>query len=1217
MKRLSGSLTLFFIIASILTVRTGGAAEQVLSEPGAGTLVVPDNVSEITVELWGGGGRGGSRQRPGAAGGGGGGGYVIETFQVNPGETYEYQVGSGSSSSEAGESSFLRGPAGDVEAFGGESVPLDDDEGAVGGSGVGAEVYQGGTGGSGETGGFLETDRQAGGGGASAGPAGNGADGQTPEGGLAGQDSGSVGDGAETEFGDYQSGSPGEAPGGGGGGATTCFLCPDMEGGAGADGKIRITTNGDPLKASADIAYWFDGDWEGAASVPDQSGNGNTGTSNGASFVSAGEDGAIPNSPGTCGFASIPADGNITAQSDVANNSDSFSMGFWVRMEEGQQTSDTPSIVAVGDVTDFYAERAEVLADFRGGSRDLVFVVHTRQGQGQGQGSIRQRELRWTPDAGTETDPFSGNWVHVAVSHDLETNELVMYVNGNEEVIREDYERGRSVVEADSAIQIGGFSDGTAPAAFDFDEFRYSASAISSSQAVRLANESRACNTGLAGFEINASSVASVCEPLPIQITAINSSGAQVADYTGAVDLSTSSGNGNWSIADGEGGLTPSPDNDNNGAAQYQFVDADEGQVTLALANELADRLTVSVVDSGAQVGTTSDPIQFRENIFQIQSTDPLGTDFVAGRDHQVEIAAYGRGQDQQCGPITAYDGAVALKAWLDRADQDPGGEAPSLDGSGGLPDSEPGSGNVDVVFNEGIAELPWQATDVAQYSLNVLDDSSGIVQDEEGNPLPVSGQGPEWTVRPFAFHVSVPDNPGASSPTGDAFQAAGRPFDVSVRAVQWQAADDGNDDGEPDGHETPDPTNRADLSDNASTASFGGSKPVAELSSTLVAGPPNPADPGLAGMPEVDAFTDGQGSVTTQFDEAGSIAVQALLDGGYLGRSVMVRGRSGFVGRFHPEMFAVEPSDGAFEPTCNNFAYTGQPHGYDPAQAPELTITPKAYRASGTAPQVTNYRETWQLLEAGDVSRIFPEEDADNGLDVSVDQAPEGDLTPLEDGNMLYQFVGDEFIYIRTEGARIEPFTSNLTLEVDGVDDGDAQLMESQNPVTLDPAGVEIRYGRISLGSVYGPENVDLIMPLRAEYWDGERFRLNTADESDVPPAESGEGCFQYSPWNEEDGGDIQIASQDVADNVRSGDSTAETYGLSGGQPKSGNEILLRSGRDPVDPDDRQSEVELLNVPDWLKPFDSDGNLQNPSATATFGVYRGHDRIIYWREVQ
>ena len=38
--------------------------------------------------------------------------------------------------------------------------------------------------------------------------------------------------------------------------------------------------------------------------------------------------------------------------------------------------------------------------------------------------------------------------------------------------------------------------------------------------------------------------------------------------------------------------------------------------------------------------------------------------------------------------------------------------------------------------------------------------------------------------------------------------------------------------------------------------------------------------------------------------------------------------------------------------------------------------------------------------------------------------------------------------------------------------------------------------------------------------------------------------------------------------------------------------------------------------VEDWKKDdLDGDGGLDDPTATATFGVYRGHDRVIYWRE--
>lgn len=51
--------------------------------------------------------------------------------------------------------------------------------------------------------------------------------------------------------------------------------------------------------------------------------------------------------------------------------------------------------------------------------------------------------------------------------------------------------------------------------------------------------------------------------------------------------------------------------------------------------------------------------------------------------------------------------------------------------------------------------------------------------------------------------------------------------------------------------------------------------------------------------------------------------------------------------------------------------------------------------------------------------------------------------------------------------------------------------------------------------------------------------------------------------------------------------------------------------------PDVGQVEVEYA-VPVWLRDdFNNDGTLTSPRAQAQFGVYRGHDRIIYWRERQ
>ena len=61
-----------------------------------------------------------------------------------------------------------------------------------------------------------------------------------------------------------------------------------------------------------------------------------------------------------------------------------------------------------------------------------------------------------------------------------------------------------------------------------------------------------------------------------------------------------------------------------------------------------------------------------------------------------------------------------------------------------------------------------------------------------------------------------------------------------------------------------------------------------------------------------------------------------------------------------------------------------------------------------------------------------------------------------------------------------------------------------------------------------------------------------------------------------------------------------------------------------PTDGSRGQIRVTYEDVPTWLKfnwntnDENNDGNIfdDNPSGVATFGLYRGNDRIISWREV-
>jgi MSHA biogenesis protein MshQ len=41
-----------------------------------------------------------------------------------------------------------------------------------------------------------------------------------------------------------------------------------------------------------------------------------------------------------------------------------------------------------------------------------------------------------------------------------------------------------------------------------------------------------------------------------------------------------------------------------------------------------------------------------------------------------------------------------------------------------------------------------------------------------------------------------------------------------------------------------------------------------------------------------------------------------------------------------------------------------------------------------------------------------------------------------------------------------------------------------------------------------------------------------------------------------------------------------------------------------------------VWNVASWLEyDWNDDGTAEDPIGLATFGVYRGHDRVIHWQE--
>jgi len=1207
-----------------------GDIVHVFCSTGDAQFVPPANTDEVEVLVVAGGGGGGAPLHFTSAGGGGGGaGGVIQrdVYPVDgvinvtvgaggaPGDT----PGTASKGEDGGDSVFEN-----LIALGGGGGSGTNESGNDGGSGggsrgePGSEALQPGSasGGFGNRGGVHigtgrdpRIDRAATGGGG-AGEAGEDLDGDV------GEDGGDGGDGRAFEtvgtgiiyaggggggVADNQGDAPGDpgaggAGGGGRGGRTDVPAIPGFPatGGGGGGGNnavpgawggsgIVVVRYRAPLNP---LAEWRmeEPEWTGAAGeVADSTGNGYNGTRRNAgadtSITNPGP--AIPGDPGTCRYGKF--DGNSFIEiADFPDLEDSFSITGWFRTRDRSEPGQ------------------RIFADDE--SNINGYAVSLGDG---GTGRIRFYHRALNP-VSLDTPEVIDNdtWYFVAAVLDDSSQQKHIYIYGaSGNLVNHTQGSYTGTLQTDGGTaSIGGeTSGGETQNRFrgSLDEVRVFDSALSANEVESVYNTVRPCEVSpLDNFEVVGPGTASVCEPAEITIRARDSAGNTVSDYSGMVDLTTSAGNGNWTIVSADGTLSPQPDNDDNGQGQYKFVNSDNGEITLGLSNRRASALTVTVEDtSGGQSGSSS-VIQFQENAFVITQDDSLGDDFVAGRNHQLRVRAISRDSStDECGLVTEYNGNIDLKGWIQRTGDDPGGTSPDLADSAGtdtMPNSEPAGNNTTLVFDEGEAAPQWKTTDVGQYALNLKDDSSGIVEDENGDPLPVSGSSQDWTVRPFGFAVTVPGNTAANSAGGAAFQAAGRPFDIQVRAVQYDSDDDTSSDGQPDGHGDRDATNNADLTDNGTVESFDES---VVLSAYLSAGPTGAADPGLAGLSGVNGFSSGQATGSARYNEVGAIEVEASFIGAYLGRSVTLAGDSGPVGRFHPEAFSLERKmDGTLEGLCNGFNYTGQSFGY--SIPPEFALAARAFSPSGIGPVTQNYRGDWQKLGVADFIREDPVSDTNQagteGDLLEVTTTPDTALLspdPDNNGILIYEPGADRFVYTRNANARIAPFDAVLSITMTGIEDIDGAAMPLAELPVLDSIGVSLRYGRLNLENAFGPETMSLQVPFEAQIWNGSRFQRHTDDN-----------CWVYN------------TADVVLTNTPPNTSVDEKSGtLDSGSAQADEELILTA---PGVNDTGSVNVRFPVPSYWQDDFDGDGSVEDPTAIATFGVYRGHDRIIYWQEV-
>lgn len=300
--------------------------------------------------------------------------------------------------------------------------------------------------------------------------------------------------------------------------------------------------------------------------------------------------------------------------------------------------------------------------------------------------------------------------------------------------------------------------------------------------------------------------------------------------------------------------------------------------------------------------------------------------------------------------------------------------------------------------------------------------------------------------------------------------------------------------------------------------------------------------------------------------------------------------GASGF-GRFIPARFNVSSNTPLFSTDCNSsFTYMGQPFGY--FIDPELTLT--ALNSGGTV--TLNYGGNyWKLSSVLNGRNYSNNVSTSSLLGVSTSGSISWSGTGNSDGIGTVDISGEWLTYSKP-GIPEGPFTADADLIFSAVDltDTDGVCYDPDangicDSYTIHPIlGGELRYGQMLLQNAYGPETLSLEIPILTEYFDGASFVLN---DEDVCTGYDSSNLLPLSP--------ISVGSGQTTASGNGVLLAGTGNGLSLSAPGAGNDGSI----------DLQYDLDTAGL-SWLK---SGGN--NPAAKATFGIFKGNQRLIYMRE--
>ncbi|MBA2083724.1 DUF6701 domain-containing protein [Aeromonas veronii] len=448
-----------------------------------------------------------------------------------------------------------------------------------------------------------------------------------------------------------------------------------------------------------------------------------------------------------------------------------------------------------------------------------------------------------------------------------------------------------------------------------------------------------------------------------------------------------------------------------------------------------------------------------------------------------------------------------------------------------------------------------------------------------------------QFVARPVGLCITPPQGVCAAGDSScPVFKKAGETFQVDIKAMAWESANDGD-----------------ICAGNLTTPNF--ALPNIALGSTLVA--PNPGTNATLGTTTYNhvAAANSINSVSQTVSEVGVFRMTATPPvNGYFNYTIPST-QSQPVGRFIPADFNLVSGD--IVPACNAFSYMGQPFG--------VMLDVLARNTMGV--QTRNYTGPFAKGEA----YLSVANDKD-GKSLSSRLRS---LQPLPwlDGRAALTTGSSEFV--RLSGTQPDgPYKSLLFGLYMRDNDGDRTLIASPNfndavvgncsgsgcnARQIDSVPMKAYFGRLQAGTAAGLASAPLAIPLQMQYYEAGNWLQNKEDQ-----------CTQLSLANQ---GVIFLNPSHTFDaatrELNLGAGRKIKLGLGSSAP-GGDAALAKDGEilfHFAKPDISVRipyKVELAKQPSqplWLSDPTSanDGNLQGE---AIFGSSRGNDRIIYRREV-